>query len=156
MVDVVCGPLVASELEDVIDGVNHVLGPKGHIGFGNLLSELAVQTESPDRPQPITVGVEEPVVEELFGFCHVGGVARTKSLEDALESVLVTDRVVLTQGIQQQGVFQVPDYLDFLDAHVLENANILVVETRVLVVTRADKHLARLRMHDVGDRDLPF
>ena len=76
MVDVIHVPLPGAERQSVADGVNVIQRLKDHLAFVDVLVEFAVNTEPPYFAQPVAIGVQEFLFEQLFGLFELRRVAR--------------------------------------------------------------------------------
>ena len=89
VVDVVDVALAGPQLDDVADGVKVIEAPKRHLRFRDVLLELAIDAETADLAEAITVGVLELLLEQLLRLFELRRVARTKALVDLEQRFLV-------------------------------------------------------------------
>ena len=71
-----------SQIEDVADDGEEVLGPDAHVILGHVHVELAVDAEATDLAQAIAVLVEELLLEEGLGLLDLRRIAGTQSAVD--------------------------------------------------------------------------
>ena len=89
VVDVVDVALAAAQLQDVADRVEIIERPQGHLRFGDVLVELAVDAEPADLAEAIAVGVLELLAEQLLGLLELRRIAGTQPLIDLEQRLLV-------------------------------------------------------------------
>ena len=73
-------PSPARSSQDVADRVEVIQRLQGHLGFRDVLIELAIDAETPHFSQPVTVGIEKFFPEQFLGLLELRGVARTQAL----------------------------------------------------------------------------
>ena len=101
-----------AQVEDVANRVDVILGVEGHPVFGNVLVELAVDPEPADLAQPIAVGIEELLMEQLACLLQLRRIARPQPLVDPEQSTLVIGGRVFLQRLENKrilGLLEDPD-----------------------------------------------
>ena len=142
--------LAAAQPQDVPDGVDVVLGIERHPVFGHILIELAVDPEPADLAQPVAVGVEELLVEELAGLLELGRIARPQPLVDSQQCALVVGRRVFLERLEDQLIAGVLEHGDRAEiAGVGQHLGQSLGDCRAAV----DQDLAGGRIDDVAAGD---
>ena len=112
VVDVDPGVIAAAQPQNVPDGVDVILGIERHLVVRHILIELAIDPEPADLAQPVAVGVEEFLVEELAGFLELGRIARPEPLVDSQQCALVIARGVILERLEDQLIAGVLEHGD--------------------------------------------
>ena len=91
-------PFDARRLEQVLDGVDEVDRPQGHLALVHVLLELAVDAEPADSAEPVAVRVLELLAEQFLGLFQLRRVAGPEPLVNLEQRLLVGLGVVLVRA----------------------------------------------------------
>ncbi len=108
--------LVIAQPQQILDGRDQVVGVQRHLRLGDVQPQFAVDAEAADAAETIAVGVVEFFVEQGLGLFQLRGVARPQTLVDPQERLFVAGRVVVGQGVDEQGVLRIAHHLDLFQA----------------------------------------
>ena len=81
--------VATAKTHEVLEAVEEILGPQGHLVLREFLLELSANAETSDPTEPITIGIKKLVLEKLFCLFHLRRVSRAKPLVYPQQSLLV-------------------------------------------------------------------
>jgi len=150
VVDIVDDALAALEADEILGGLDDVLGGDDALLDGGLEVQLLVDLVAADRAEVVALRVEEQALEEGLGVGDRGGLARAEALVDFLEGLLLVDGRVLLEGADDRAVVGggVED-LDGGDVVLLESADGLLGD----LLERASENDALVRVDHVVHED---
>ena len=93
--------VATTQTHEVLEAIEEVLGPQGHLIFNKLLLKLAANAESADTAQTIAVAIEKLVLKKLLGLLQLRRVTRAKTLIYPQQSLIVIRSGILGQGVKQ-------------------------------------------------------
>jgi hypothetical protein len=101
---VLLGLVRLPQLEQVLEGVDEVHGPEGHLRLRDVLVELPVDAEPADAAEPVPVRVEELLLEQLLGLLQLRRITRPELLVDLEQGRLVRLGPVVLDRLQDDRV----------------------------------------------------
>ncbi len=145
---------LGTQIQDVRDDLQEVLGPDEHLLFRNVQPELAVDPETPHPTQAIPGVVVELLQEQLLGLVDLRRVARTQLRVDLQQSSLIVVlglellELLLGDRVQDQRVARVLDDPNLLQRAVQDLRRGFLAD----LPTHVHELLARLGVDDARSR----
>ncbi len=147
VIDVVHVTFAAAKLEHVLERVDQVLAAKRHLGFRDVLVELAINAEPADATQSITIFVKELFLEERLRLIQRGRIARTQAGVDLHQRRFMALSRVFSQRIEDQRIADLGHH-----RHVLQPARLDLFQILTKLRPRLDQLFAALGVHNRRDR----